>query len=266
MGGHPPWVELAQPMLDVQGGSALSAGGVGQNGGLVHLIANGNVAFDASQPAVPAQSVPATSGGAKALDDAALAADVSVSGDASIATVTSGGADMTRKIAVSGDLYVTGTLRAADLTSARQSLALQAGGTIYVSGTIDASGAAGAGQAGGAVSFTAKQVIVTGTVQTSGGDGGTSGGAAGAITIQTSQGVFVTGTIDTSGGNVNAAGSLLAGAGAKLEDPGRRRRRNRRKGADSWRRRRQQRQRVGAGRRRGLPGRSTRTERSPWAA
>jgi hypothetical protein len=140
---------------------------------------------------------------------------VSVSGDASIASTTAGGTDATRTISAGGDLYVTGTLRAADLGSGRQALTLKATNTIYVSGTIDASGAAGSGQAGGAVNLSAKTVIITGKILTAGGDGGASGGAAGPIVIQASSGgTFVTGTIDASGGNVNAAGTLIAGPGA----------------------------------------------------
>ncbi|MES1204963.1 MAG: hypothetical protein ABUS79_03415 [Pseudomonadota bacterium] len=218
VGAHAPWVELASAVLDVQGGTALSAGGKGQNGGLIHLIAGGDVSLDPSQPAVPAQTVPATPAGAKAVDDAALAADVSVGGDASIASATAGGTDATRTISAGGDLYVTGTLRAADLGSARQALTLKATNTIYVSGTIDASGAAGSGQAGGAVNLSAKTVIITGKVLTAGGDGSASAGAAGPIVIQTSSGgTFITGTIDASGGNVNAGGTLIAGPGATFK-------------------------------------------------
>ncbi len=214
--GHPPWTELAQGQVNVQGGIALSAGGVGQNGGLVHLVTSGDAAFDPGQPAVPAQTVPATPAGASAIDAAALASDASVNGDGSISgMVASGGTDATRKVTAGGDLYVTGTLRAADLGAARQGLALQANGTIYVSGTIDASGANG--QAGGAVQLTANQVIVTGKILTAGGSGDSSGGVAGGVTIKTSQGVFVTGTIDVSGGNANGAGTLVAGAAAPLK-------------------------------------------------
>ncbi|HVT08568.1 MAG TPA: hypothetical protein VHO67_14000, partial [Polyangia bacterium] len=218
VGAHAPWVELASAVLDVQGGVASSAGGKGQNGGVIHLVASGDVSLDPSQPAVPAQTVPATPAGAKVVDDAALAADVSTGGDASIASATSGGTDAMRTITAGGDLYVTGTLRAADLGSGRQGLTLKATNTIYVSGTIDASGAAGSGQAGGAVTLSAKTVIITGKVLTAGGDGGTSGGAAGALSIQASTGgVFITGTVDASGGNVNAGGTLIAGPGATLK-------------------------------------------------
>ncbi|HXU64924.1 MAG TPA: hypothetical protein VN962_24670 [Polyangia bacterium] len=211
--GHPPWVELASGQVNVQGGVALSPGGVGQNGGLVHLIAVGDVAFDPSQPAVPAQTVPATPAGATAVDAAALAADVTVTGDASITgAVSAGGADAARTVTVGGDLYISGTLRTADLGASRQGLTLQVGGTLYVSGTIDASGASG--QAGGAVKVArAKQVVVTGKIITAGGDGA----MAGPVEMHTTQGTFVTGTIDASGGNLNTAGTLVAGAGAQVK-------------------------------------------------
>ena len=249
VGAHAPWVELASAVLDVQGGTAVSAGGKGQNGGLIHLVASGDVALDPSQPAVPAQTVPATPAGAKAVDDAALATDVSASGDASIASATSGGTDATRTITAGGDLYVTGTLRAADLGSGRQGLTLKATNTIYVSGTIDASGAAGSGQAGGAVNLSAKTVIVTGKILTAGGDGSALGRRGRSDHDQAaSGGTFITGTVDASGGNVNASGTLIAGPGAQLKiqsggDVGI-------SGAvaDSGRRRGQQRRRRGAGR------------------
>ena len=43
---HPPWKELPQPSLSVEGGTALSARGQGQPGGTVHLVAQGDVSFD----------------------------------------------------------------------------------------------------------------------------------------------------------------------------------------------------------------------------
>lgn len=213
VGSHAPWVELASAQVNVQGGVALSPGGVGQSGGLVHLIAVGDVAFDPTQPAVPAQTVPAAPAGATAVDTAALAADVTVTGDASISgAVSAGGADAARTVTVGGDLYISGTLRTADLGASRQGLTLQVGGTLYVTGTIDASGASG--QAGGAVKVArAKQVVVTGKILTAGGDGA----MAGPVEIHTTQATFVTGTIDASGGNLNTAGTLVAGAGAQVK-------------------------------------------------
>ncbi|HXJ20903.1 MAG TPA: hypothetical protein VMT03_11785 [Polyangia bacterium] len=210
---HPPWTELGIKVVDVQGGTASSPGGVGQNGGLIHLVAAGDVSFDPSQPGVPAQSVPVAPADATTIASASLTADLTASGSATFAAgATTGGVDAVRKVVAGGDLFVTGTLRAADLGSARQGLTLQAGGTIYVSGAVDTSGVAGSGQAGGPIQLIAKQVVVTGQLTSAGGSGEAAGGPAGAITFQTSQGVFVTGTVDASGGNVIGAGSLAAGA------------------------------------------------------
>src|SRR3954452_7328249 len=77
-----PWVELARPTLSVQGGAALSPGGQGQPGGVVHLVSSGDTDFGPGQPAVAAPSIPATPAGATAVGASALATDATVSGDA----------------------------------------------------------------------------------------------------------------------------------------------------------------------------------------
>jgi hypothetical protein len=219
VGPHPPWTELGAPAVDVQGGTASSPGGVGQNGGLVHLVAGGDVSFDPSQSAVAAPAVPAVPAGATTIASGSLAADLTVNGSATFeAGATSGGTDAVRTVVAGGDLFVSGSLRSADLGGARQGLTLQStSGTIYVSGTVDSSGAEGSGQAGGAIQLIAKQVVVTGKVLSNGGGGEATGGPAGSITIKTSQGVFVTGTLDASGGNVIGGGSLAGGAATSVK-------------------------------------------------
>ena len=68
------------------------------------------------------------------------------------------------------------------------------------------------------MNLSAKTVIITGNILTAGGDGTASGGAAGPITIMAaSGGTFITGSVDAAGGNVNAAGTLIAGPGARFE-------------------------------------------------
>jgi hypothetical protein len=216
-GQRGPWVELAGPTLSVQGGTALSAGGQGQPGGVVHLVSSGDTDFDPAQPAVAAPSIPATPAGATDIGADALATDITVSGDASIGgNVAAGGTDAVRKIAVSGDLYLTGTLRTADLGPARQGLDLQVGGTLYLTGTLDASGAAGSGQAGGAIHVAAVRIVVTGRVSSAGGDGPGLGGAAGAVALSATQGIVVTGAIDASGGNASGSDSVTGGAAGNL--------------------------------------------------
>jgi len=212
-----PWVELTQPTLTVQGGTALSAGGQGEPGGSVHFVSSGDADFDPAQPAVVAPSVPATPGGAMEIVSSALATDATVSGSAVLdGSVATGGTDQVRKITVGGDLYLTGTLRTADLGGARQGIDLEVSGTLYLTGTLDASGAAGAGQMGGTIHLAANQIVVTGRLSSAGGDGPSTGGAAGAVSIQSTQAIVVTGTVDVSGGNAGGANSVSGGAAAGL--------------------------------------------------
>ena len=215
-GGTPSstWTTLSPAQVSVQGGTALSAAGQGQNGGLVHLVSQGDVSFDPTQ--APAKTtIPPTPSGATAVAASALGADVSISGDAVVsADVTTSGSDAVRKISASGDLYVTATLRAGDLGAGRQGLDLEAGGTIYVSGAVDTSGASGSGEGGGALRLAANQVIVTGTLSSAGGDGTQSGGAAGALTVQTMGNVLLAGTTVFRGGTASGSGGGGAQGGA----------------------------------------------------
>ncbi|HTB59868.1 MAG TPA: hypothetical protein VLC06_18480 [Polyangia bacterium] len=217
VGGASPWVELTQPTLTVQGGTALSAGGQGQPGGVVHFVASGDTDFDPAQPAVAAPSVPATPAGATEIVASALAADATVSGDAVLdGSVATGGTDTVRKITVGGNLYLTGTLRTADLGSARQGIDLEVSGTLYLTGALDASGASGAGQEGGTIHVSANQIVVTGRLSSAGGDGPSTGGAAGAVSMAATQAIVITGTVDASGGNAAGAGPISGGAAAGL--------------------------------------------------
>jgi hypothetical protein len=211
-------VVASTPQLDVSGGSASSPGGQGQPGGVVHFLAGGDITVDTSaQPTPP--MVPAPPSGTMAIDAAALAADVNAPGPAVISgDVTAGGSDGVRTINANGDLFVTGTLRGADLGGSRQGLTLKSTGTIYVTGTVDASGAAGGGQAGGAINLSANQIVLTGKLLSSGGDGTTSGGAAGPITVTSTGDVGLTGTIRLRGGAATdtSAGAAQGGAAATL--------------------------------------------------
>jgi len=212
---HPPWKELPKPALSVEGGTALSARGQGQPGGTVHFVAQGDVSFDSSAPAPAAPMVPSAPAGAMTLDAAALAADVSASDTVVISgDVTTGGSDAVRKIASSGDLFVTGKLRAADLGGSRQEIDLQAGGTLYISGSVDTSG--GSGQAGGAIHLTASQVVITGKVLASGGDGDGAAGPAGAVTIAAMQSLAFSGSIEAFGGNATGGGMVTGGSAGAL--------------------------------------------------
>jgi hypothetical protein len=213
---HPPWNELPQPQLSVEGGTALSAGGQGQPGGVVHLVATGDVSFDSSMAAAAAPTAPPAPPDAMAVDANALGADVQASGSAVVSgDVTTSGGEATRKIAAAGDLFVTGKLRAADAGGGRQGIDLQAGGTLYVTGTIDASGANG-GQAGGALHLSAPRIVVTGKLLTSGGQHESAAGPAGAITIEAGETIVLAGTVEAFGGNASDAAAVTGGAGGAL--------------------------------------------------
>ena len=169
----------------MQGGSALSAGGQGQPGGVVHLVAHGDV-IDSIRcrrrpraPSVPpAPATPTPSTRPRWPPTSTRRATAVIAGD-----VTTGGGDATRTI--------VGERRSfRDRHAARRRSGRGAGrgsisrrrGTLYVAGTVDASGAPG-GQAGGAIHLSANQIVITGKLLSSGGDGDEAGGAAGAITI-----------------------------------------------------------------------------------
>ena len=180
----------------------------------MHLVAQGDVSFDPTQ--APAKTtIPTAPSGATPVAASALGADVSITGDAVVsADVTTSGSDAVRKISASGDLYVTAKLQAGDVGAGRQGMDLEAGGTIYVSGAVDTSGASGSGEAGGTLRLAAKQVIVTGTLSSAGGDGTESGGAAGALTVQTTGNVLLAGTTLFRGGAASGSGGGGAQGGA----------------------------------------------------
>ena len=216
-GGSPgtvPQPDLTAPAVDLQGGSSPSAGGQGKNGGTIHLIARGAISIDAQLPA-PSTLSPAPPAGAVALTAAALGADATVTGPATIdGTVISAGSDPVRRIVVGGDLFVRGTLRSADLGGARQGLSLQVGGTLYLDGAIDTGGAAGAGQAAGPLTIVANRMVVSGRIVTTGGDGTVSGGHGGDLRLQVGGDVVLGGMISVRGGAAVAAGAAAAGGDA----------------------------------------------------
>jgi hypothetical protein len=214
---HPPWTELPAA-ISVQGGSASSPAGTAQPGGELHLLAQTDVTLDPSAGTIAVPDVPGAPGDAMALKADALGADVTAPGAVKLSgTQISGGGDAVRTITAGGDIFVDGTLRGADLGGARQGLALVASsGTVYVSGAVDASGASGAGQAGGAITITARRVVVTGKLLSSGGDGPTSGGAAGAIKVVVAETFTSTGTIEAFGGFADGDGAVSGGAAAAL--------------------------------------------------
>jgi hypothetical protein len=214
---HPPWNELATPVISVQGGWATSPAGTAQAGGEVHLLAQGDTTIDPALPAVADPDVPAAPGDAMSVGGDALGADVSVGGSVRLAgKLTTGGGDAVRTITSGGDIFVDGTLRGADLGGARQGLSLKAAGTVYVSGALDSSGAASSSQAGGALTITAARVVVTGKLLSSGGSGPSNGGAAGPIAIQASESFISSGTIEAFGGLADGPDAVTGGAAADL--------------------------------------------------
>ncbi|HLK89234.1 MAG TPA: hypothetical protein VKZ18_05030 [Polyangia bacterium] len=207
--------DLSAPAVSVQGGAAIASGGQGQNGGLVHLLAQGDISFDPTM-APAAASVPSAPSGATAVAASALAADASITGDAVVSgKVQSGGSDAVRKLSVSGNLYVTGTLQSADLGSAGQGLDLVVGGSVYVTGTITSAGAAGSGEAAGPITVQAGgDVVLDGKVLLRGGDSATQGGAGAKLTIDANGAVQLGGVIDARGGPATGSGGTLAGGAA----------------------------------------------------
>jgi hypothetical protein len=207
----PPWIEPTAAGINLQGGVATSNGGQGQPGGTVHLISNQNIVVDPAGPAAAAPVVPAAP--ADALAVTAVTADLTTPGSARVGDVTTGGAEPVRTISASaGDLFIAGTLRSADLGASRQALSLSApAGTVYVTGTVDTSGADGAGQTGGAITITALRVVISGRLDSSGGDSILTGGASGPITITASQTISVVGGLVTAGGNARGAGAVVGG-------------------------------------------------------
>jgi hypothetical protein len=218
-GSNPPGGDLTAPAVSVQGGMAVAGAGQGQNGGLVHLIAQGDVSFDPTM-APAAASLPSAPMGATTIGSSMLATDVAITGDAVVSgKVQSGGSDAVRKLSVSGDLYVTGTLESADLGSARQGLDLQVGGSIYVTGTIDSGGAAGSGAAAGPITVRAGgQVVFDGKVILRGGDSPTQAGAGAKLTIDANGAVQLGGVVDARGGAATGTGggSLSGGAAGEI--------------------------------------------------
>ncbi|MFL5303946.1 MAG: hypothetical protein ACJ8F1_01985 [Polyangia bacterium] len=146
------------------------------------------------------------------LSASSLGADVSAPAAVAVSgTVQSSNTDPVRHITAGGDIFISGTLRGGDLGASRQGFDIEAPGhTVYISGTVDSSGATG--QAGGAVTIVADQIVVTGKVSTAGG-AGAQPGAAGPVTVKTTSAVWLAGTLDTSGGDATG-GDNVTGAGA----------------------------------------------------
>jgi len=164
----------------------------------------------------PADGTPVTA--------AELAADFSHGGTIRIdGTVTAGGADQVRTItATSGDIVIAGTLSGADLGAATQGLSLNApAGTVYVSGTLSTAGTAAAtagdGHAGGAITITALNIVITGSLTSAGGNGVSTGGAAGAITLTSAGGIAASGEIDSLGGEARGDGAATGGNGGAIQ-------------------------------------------------
>jgi hypothetical protein len=205
---------LAQPAITFQGGSATTAGGVGQAGGDVHLVSAGGVSIDPGFQVPAAPPVAAAPADATVVAAGGLVSDVTAAGSVSVPkNVTTGGTDPVRVVTAGGDIFIDGTLRTVDLGGARQGLTLNApSGTVYVTGSIDTSGASGAGQAGGALTINAHRLVVTGSLVTVGG-GGSTAGSAGAITVKVADAAYFLGTVDAAGGDASSATANVAGHG-----------------------------------------------------
>jgi hypothetical protein len=210
------WTELSAPMMSVSGGR--SSVGRGSAGGAINMRVGGQVAIDPTlQPAIPA----APADGA-AVDASALASDVASDGSIRISGMNAvGGGDATRRITSNaGDIVIDGTLRAADAGAARQGIVLSApNGVVFVSGTVDTSGADN-GQAAGTIEIVARQVVVTGKLLASGGNGTDVAGPGGAVTITSSTDAVLTGFVRFRGGAVSGAATGGAAATLRIDAAG----------------------------------------------
>jgi len=213
--------DLPQPTASVAGGYVEAASGSGTNAGEMKLTSRGELVLDPAIAAAAAPAAPALPEGVP-VTAAELATDFSHDGTIRIdGTVAAGGADEVRTItATSGDIVIAGTLSGADLGGGTQGLSLNApAGTVYVSGTLSTAGAsaatAGDGHAGGAITITALNIVITGSVTSAGGNGVSTGGPGGAITLTSAGGIAASGGIDSLGGEARGDGAATGGnAGA----------------------------------------------------
>lgn len=207
------WTDLTQPGISVAGGSAVTAAGIGREGGTVHLLSRGTIQHDLAAPAPAATGVDVAG---EAVTSAMLAANVASVGSLHVSgNVTSGGADAVRTISSNGDIVVDGVLRAAALGGATQTIEIKAWtGTVFISGAVDASGAPGV--AGGAVTIIARRIVVTGRIATRGGDASAAAAAAGAVTLNATELVNVTGAVDAAGGNGSGDARAVGGRGGDI--------------------------------------------------
>ena len=114
--------------------------------------------------------------------------------------VQSGGMDPVRHLMAAGDVFITGTLRGADLGAARQGFDIEAPGhAVYILGTVDVSGSPGQGQAAGALTIVADQIVLSGKIL-AGGGGGTASGAGGPVNIKATSAAHVVGRAGHFGG------------------------------------------------------------------
>ncbi len=212
-----PWSELTEPVITVAGGSSRGSSGVGHDGGAIQIASRGGITVGPSASSVPpppgSSPVPTN----ETVLTGALAADVTraetirVSGDLRL-----DGADPIRTLtSTAGDVIIEGSLRAASLGSAAQSIALNApAGTVFVAGSVDTSGADASrdvGDAGAALTITARQIVVTGRLAATGGPGASAGGPGGAIALTATALVRISGSVDASGGDSSGGDARAVG-------------------------------------------------------
>ena len=215
---HRPWTELGAAALNVTGGSAASAGGVGAAGGAVHLVARGNVSIDSASSSAAGVQVPAAPAGATKVATDALAEDVSVAGDIRVTGDTaSGGADAMRDDHQRGRRCVRRRRR-----TRRQSRRRAPGDRGErdrrhgLRHRNDRAPAAPQTRLARAIRITARRIVITGKLLAAGGDSPAAGGAAGAISMVASETVTISGVIETFGGNAVGGAAVTGGAAASL--------------------------------------------------
>jgi hypothetical protein len=213
----PPWDELAEPQVDLGGGSATSVGGVAADGSDIELRAH-VLRFDGAGVLPPVPAVPEAPAAGVAVGIGELAADVTQAETVRLGgTLVGGGTDAVRTITSSaGDVVIEGDLYAARLSEGTQSLTVRApAGTVFVHGAIDTRGRL-EGFAAGAIRIEAQHIVVTGALIAAGERGVfRDGGAGGAITLH------ATGSLLVAGGGLSSAGGTgelgVGGDGGAIE-------------------------------------------------
>lgn len=202
-------------IFDCSGGSGFGSGtAFGGVASFVEISTSGSLSAGVHPaPQAPAMPVPPASGTVIA---SLTGTQTVLSGNALIPGVVTASLGFTVELICSeGDIVVSGTLNAGEVTGIPINLALTApNGTVYVTGAIHTTNPVGLGA--GSLTITARRIVVTGLIDTSGRDHGVvAGGDGGAVSLLAQSAgqtdILMVGSIVTSGGSSTAANGGAAG-------------------------------------------------------